>query len=66
MVSHGELSKRELQILELVSTGKDNEMIGVKLGISRSTVKTHLRNIYIKTNHHDRVNLAISYLTSKT
>ena len=60
------LSKREFQILELVSSGSTNSQIAEKLGIAQSTAKTHLRNIYSKTDCHNRTNLAIGYLTSKT
>ena len=62
----GLLSKREMEILELVSAGFSNRSIATKLGIADSTVKTHLRNIYFKTDQHTRANLAISFLTSKT
>ena len=60
------LSKREFQVLELVSSGSTNSQIASKLGITQSTAKTHLRNIYSKTDCHNRTNLAIGYLTSKT
>jgi len=60
------LSKREIQVLELVSSGASNIQVAETLGITPSTAKTHLRNIYSKTNCHDRTNLAIDYLTSKT
>ena len=59
------LSKREVEVLELISSGFSNNDIAVKLGITSSTVKTHLRNIYLKTDQHTRANLAISFLTSK-
>ena len=61
----GLLSKREVEILELVSAGSSNRNIAAKLGIADSTVKTHLRNIYLKTDQHTRADLAISFLTSK-
>ena len=60
------LSKREFQVLELISSGSTNSQIANKLGITQSTAKTHLRNIYSKTDCHNRTNLAIDYLTSKT
>ena len=66
MMISGVLSRREVEILELVSSGLSNQDISVKLGITNSTVKTHLRNIYLKTDQHTRANLAISFLTSKT
>ena len=59
------LSKREFQILELISSGSSNSQIASKLGITQSTAKTHLRNIYSKTDYHNRTDLVISYLTSK-
>lgn len=62
----GILSRREVEILELVSSGLSNQDIAMRLGITNSTVKTHLRNIYLKTDQHTRANLAISFLTSKT
>jgi len=66
MMISGILSRREVEILELVSSGLSNQDIAMRLGITNSTVKTHLRNIYLKTDQHTRTNLAISFLTSKT
>jgi DNA-binding NarL/FixJ family response regulator len=66
MMISGILSRREVEILELVSSGLSNQDIPMRLGITNSTVKTHLRNIYLKTDQHTRANLAISFLTSKT
>ncbi|SVB46013.1 uncharacterized protein METZ01_LOCUS198867 [marine metagenome] len=66
MMISGVLSRREVEILELVSSGLGNQDIAMRLGITSSTVKTHLRNIFLKTDQHTRANLAISFLTSKT
>ena len=66
MSFQSKLSKREFQVLELVSSGSSNSQVAETLGISRSTAKTHLRNIYSKTDHHNRTILAISFLNSKT
>ena len=66
MMISGILSRREVEILELVSSGLSNQDIAMRLGITNSTVKTHLRNIFLKTDQHTRANLAISFLTSKT
>ena len=66
MMISGILSRREVEILELVSSGLSNQDIAMRLGITNSTVKTRLRNIYLKTDQHTRANLAISFLTSKT
>ena len=60
-----ELSDREKEVCGLVSRGYTNEQISENLHISKTTVKTHLRNIYSKTDIHDRANLAIRGLNSE-
>ena len=52
-----ELSDRERSVSVLVARGFSNEQIGEKLDISEPTVKTHLRNIYSKTDIRDRTSL---------
>ena len=42
------LTEREEQILRSLAEGKSNRAIGVQLGISESTVKTHLKNLFAK------------------
>jgi DNA-binding CsgD family transcriptional regulator len=42
------ISKRELDVLELMATGLSNEEIARKLFISLNTVKTHSSNIFLK------------------
>lgn len=42
------LTKREIEILELLSAGKRYREIATQLFISIDTVRTHIRNIYIK------------------
>jgi DNA-binding NarL/FixJ family response regulator len=42
------LSKRETQILEMVSEGKSRSQIANELFIDWETVKTHIKNVYIK------------------
>tara|TARA_B110000014_G_C20122798_1_gene595850 strand:+ start:2892 stop:3095 length:204 start_codon:yes stop_codon:yes gene_type:complete len=65
MFCEQKLSGREMEICECVSRGLDNKQIGKQLGISEHTVKTHLRNIYSKTDTHNRTNLALSVLSSE-
>ncbi|NNE25948.1 MAG: HTH domain-containing protein [Saprospiraceae bacterium] len=48
------LSAREFQILHLLSTSKSNQEIADQLHLSRNTIKTHLKKIYLKLDAHDR------------
>lgn len=43
------LSNRELEVLSLVANGQRRAAIASHLGISVSTVKTHVTSIYRKT-----------------
>ena len=44
------LTRRETQVLELISKGKDRCQIANELFIEIETVKTHVKNIYVKLN----------------
>lgn len=44
------LTKRETQILSLIARGKDRSQIATELFIEIETVKTHIKNIYLKLN----------------
>lgn len=48
------LSRREKEILELVSKGLKNKEIGDQLGIEESTVKQHMRKIFEKLGVRNR------------
>jgi len=49
-----DLSKREIEVLRLVATGRRNREIGEELFISGETVKVHLRHIMEKLAARDR------------
>jgi DNA-binding NarL/FixJ family response regulator len=53
----GNLSDRELQIVELVASGLTNQEISEKLEISKRTVDNHISNILTKTATGNRVAL---------
>jgi NarL family two-component system response regulator LiaR len=42
------ISKRELEVLELISQGLSNQQIADKLFVSLNTIKTHSSNLFIK------------------
>jgi LuxR family maltose regulon positive regulatory protein len=49
------LSPRELEILEILSTGLPVTQIAEKLCVTVSTLRTHIRNIYEKLGVHSRI-----------
>lgn len=51
------ISRREQEIIQLISEGKSNAEIGRQLFISLPTVKGHVYNIYQKTGVRNRVQL---------
>ena len=55
LVSQLELSKRELEILSLLSQGHSNQEIATKLFVSLSTVKTHIQNLFEKLDVKRRI-----------
>lgn len=57
-----QLSRRELEILELLSEGMTNKEIAARLGISPETVRTHLKRIYEKLHVHGRTEAVSKYL----
>lgn len=51
------LTAKEQEIVNMVREGASNKRIALKLGISLSTVKTHMRNIFAKTEVVNRTEL---------
>jgi DNA-binding CsgD family transcriptional regulator len=58
------LSAREVQVLQLVAEGKSNKDIGVALGLSALTVKSHLARIARKLGTGDRAEMVATSLRS--
>lgn len=56
------LSPREMQIVRWVAKGKSNSAIGDIMGISRHTVDSYLRRIFIKMEATDRTTAALKAL----
>ena len=53
------LTKRELEVVELVATGATNKDIAAQLQLSEETIKHHLSKIFDKTGQSSRVELAL-------
>ncbi len=51
------LTARERDVAALIAEGFTNDQIALRLYISRSTVKTHLQNIYAKVHVRNRTAL---------
>lgn len=58
----GELTHREIQVLDLVSRGRQNKTIAADLNLSEHTVKVHLHNIISKMQVSNRTEAASIYL----
>jgi DNA-binding NarL/FixJ family response regulator len=48
------LSRREIEVLQLVADGNSNKRIAVSLALSEDTVKGHVKNILSKLGANDR------------
>ena len=55
---YGRLSGRQVEVLELIAAGLDNQRIAERLHISRNTVKFHVRVIYERLGITNRVQAA--------
>jgi len=51
---NNEFSKREKDVIKLLTQGKSNKQIAFELGISNRTVEFHLSNIYTKLGVNSR------------
>lgn len=59
------LTRRELEVLQLLAKGKLNKEISADLYISLETVKKHTKNIYKKINARNRIE-AVHYVIQLT
>ena len=55
-----QLTEREIEIMNLVTSGFDNQEISKKLCISPSITNARVSNIYHKLDYKNRVNSAIN------
>lgn len=55
LISELELSKREIEVLELLAQGHSNQEIAAQLYVSLSTVKAHNQNLFEKLDVKRRI-----------
>ncbi|HEY7517710.1 MAG TPA: LuxR C-terminal-related transcriptional regulator [Methylomirabilota bacterium] len=60
------LTRREREVIDLLTRGVRNREIAQQLSISERTVKAHLTHIYLKLGVSNRLQLAISTLRANT
>jgi DNA-binding NarL/FixJ family response regulator len=61
VVEEVHLSKRETEILELLTQGLANKEIADRLTLSVETVRVHLKRIYDKLHVHSRTAAAMKF-----
>lgn len=54
------LTPRELEILQLLSDARSTEDISAELGVSRSTLRTHVQNVLMKLGVHSKVDAIVA------
>jgi ATP/maltotriose-dependent transcriptional regulator MalT len=54
----GSLTKRELEIAELITDRLTNPQIAERLFLSKKTIETHIRNVFVKLGASSRVEVA--------
>ncbi len=59
------LSRREREVLELLSQGCSNKEIADKLSVSIETVTWHLKHIYSKLDFRSRTQAALKFLSRR-
>lgn len=57
----GRITKRELEVLELMVRGLTTKELSERLCISEGTVKQHLYNIFKKMNVKNRTQAAVKF-----
>jgi non-specific serine/threonine protein kinase len=58
LLSDGQLSRREMEVAELVADGATNAQVAARLFISERTVESHLRSVFNKLGVDTRLQVA--------
>jgi DNA-binding NarL/FixJ family response regulator len=57
------LTKREMKVLQLVSSGESNKEIAAQLGVTEQSIKVYVSNLLKKTGTANRSNLTLYAVT---
>jgi DNA-binding NarL/FixJ family response regulator len=60
-----QLSRRELEVLEMAARGLTNSQVGAQLNVSVHAVKFHLASIYRKLHVANRTEAAVAFWRSE-
>ncbi len=61
-ITNSDLTNREMEVLKLLTKGRNNQEIGSILNITEGTVKFHVKNILSKLDASDRTQAVITAL----
>jgi DNA-binding CsgD family transcriptional regulator len=59
-VDPGQLTPRQAEVLRRLAVGESTEQIAARLGISRETVRNHIRDILRRLRVHSRLEAVIA------
>lgn len=62
----GQLSSRELEILELLAEGHSNKQLAARLSLTESTVRWHLWHVYDKLHVRSRTEAVLKFQSART
>ena len=57
------LTRREIELLDALKTGRSNKQIAVDIGITENTVKFHLKNLFLKLGVKNRAQAVATALS---
>ncbi|TMD13160.1 MAG: response regulator transcription factor [Chloroflexi bacterium] len=59
------VTRRQAEILELIGSGLSDKEVGHKLGVSQSTIRTHLKRLYRQHGVHSRAEAVVEWFAEK-